>query len=254
MTSAGGPRGRAWGSRTADDELGDLQQYDDLCARIYADADLDPGTRGLAQALAWLQLRDPARHETGESLLGRVGQLLGRDERGCWRHQELFSNDAPRYEPPRTWWTGYGRCEGPRVRPYRARGAPAPAPERGALVCGANGRHRVPEHDLVTGRITRVHWYCRRHAEHAERVEAQIARAGDPPPPVPNTGGRLARYFNAEGLVKVYAWARPGWKPPFYGICADDWVLDGTAVFIPKRPRLAVVGTEGLVDRGGESG
>jgi hypothetical protein len=240
-------------SRSPEQELGDLQEYDDLCARIYADADLDPGTRELAQAMAWLQLRDPARHGPEESFLSRVGRLLGRDQLGRWRHRELFSKDAPRYEPPRPMWSSYRACEGPRVRPYRRRGDPPPPPSPGPLVCGANGQVRVPERDLVTGQITRVHWFCSRHAEHADRVQAQIARAGEPPPPLPNAGGRLPRYFKPEGLIKVYEWARPGWKPPFHGICADDWVLDGTPVLIPKRPRLALVGTE-AIDRGRASG
>jgi hypothetical protein len=227
---------------TPEQESGDLQHFDDLVARVYDDKDLDPGTRELAHALAWLQLRDPARHDTSDSIVRRVGYLLGRDRVGRWRHQQLFADDAPRYEKPRA--MHHGQCLGPRVHPYRPRGAPRPPAQPGPLVCGDRGQISVPERSLVTGQILQVHWFCRRHADHAKHVRARVAQAGDPPPPVPNTGGRLPRYFIPDAFERIYATMRPGWQPPIYGLCADDWPREGTPILVPKRPRLSLVVTD----------
>ncbi|HEX6359502.1 hypothetical protein [Actinophytocola sp.] len=233
-------------THTPGQEFGNLQQYDDLCARLYTDPDLEPGTRELALAMAWAQLRDPTRHTTNDSLMRRVGFLLGRDRMGRWRHSQLFADDAPRYEPPRA--VHSGSCVGPRVRPYRARGAPPPPAPTGPLVCGDRAQISVRERSPVTGQIVKVHWYCRRHAKHADTVREHLARAGEPPPPLPNKGGRLPRYFTPKGLAKIYASVRPGWEPPIYGLCADDWPSDGLPVLVPKRPRLSLVVMEASDD------
>jgi hypothetical protein len=224
----------------AEKEFGDLQAYDDLCARVYTDSEIPHGTRELAVATAWLNCRDPARHTTSESTSRRLAHLLGRDRTGHAPYRTLFAADAPRYERPRQWWGHEGSCEGPRVRAYRPRGgAPVTQTAPGPLVCGDRARIMVEEWNMVTGRIERLHWFCRRHAEHADRVRAQVS-VGNPPLPVPNTGGFLPRYFRPEALVKIYARCRPGWNPPVYGLCRDDWPT-AEPMLVPKRPRLALV-------------
>ncbi|MGW4528895.1 hypothetical protein [Amycolatopsis sp. NPDC004378] len=232
--------------RDAARELADLQAHDDLVARIYADR-LPGEVRELALALAWVGLRDPARHDPdGESRLTRAARLLGRDEIGRWRHKLGFAADAPRYEPEHHLRSGMS-CQGPRVRPYRPRGgAPAAAASTSpttALVCGSHATISVEERDLATGHVVALHAFCRRHREDADRVRRQLAARGEPlNPPIPNTGGWLPRYFTAKPLERLYRWARTGWTPPDAGLCRDDWPT-GDVRFLPRRQRLALVVT-----------
>ncbi len=243
----------------AEDELGDLQAYDDMVARLYSDAEMPVETREFALALTWLNLRDPDRHTTKEKTTRRLRRLLGRTKAGESRFRQAIAADAPRYEKPREWWVGNGSCEGPRMRPYRPRrrepptesihtevmylgpGAPPQElPEPGPLVCGNRAQISVAEHDMTTGQISIVHRFCTRHKEQADRVREQLAAGGEPPPPIPNAGGFLPRYFLEPALIKLYGECRPGWKPPIYGVCRDDWPT-ATATLEPKRPRLALV-------------
>lgn len=243
----------------AEDELGDLQAYDDLAARLYGDVEMPPGTRELALALGWLNLRDPARLTTSETNTRRLRRLLGRANAGESRFTKLIAEDAPRYEKPRSWWAGNGSCEGPRMRPYRPRrpgpptgtvdtaiillgSSPQPPPpsDPEPLVCGVKGQIQIAERDMATGQIGIVHWFCRRHKEHADRVRRQLAARGDPPVPIPNIGGFLPRYFLEPALITLYTKCRPGWQPPIYGLCRDDWPT-ATPTLKPKRPRLALV-------------
>lgn len=228
-------------------DLADLMAYDDMCARIYADKRMPPGTRELALALAWADARDPDRHDKAKGgNLRRVSRILGRTRTGQWRYKLLIAEDAPRYEPPdRDGWRT-GSCEGPRLRPYQPRGMTdygkamhAQKAEGKPLVCGTDANIAVVERDLVTG-WQRTHWFCRRHVDQAERVKEQLARAGDPPPPIPNTGGLLPCYFMPEALERLYRATDPHWQPPYYGICADDWPLPDLQV-VPRRPRLSLV-------------
>lgn len=119
-------------------------------------------------------------------------------------------------------------------------------PERDNSVCGAHGTIEVTERDMVTGWET-SRWFCSRHKNRAREVRAQLAARGEPPEPVPNTGGLLPRYFAADWAV-IYArhcersWTPRmlGWEPPYHGVDADEWPTPGKTL-IPRRPRLAVV-------------
>jgi hypothetical protein len=247
----------------------------DLTARIYADRDFSPGGREVALALAW-----SLRQGTGRDGHWRQARdLLGHDGvYRSWRIWEATAEDLPYYDPGP--WLGGGICEGPRLRPYK----PKPAPERpygGCLhshhphlgdcwftvihgsaeayayergprdqsVCGAHGTIEITEHDPVTGWET-GHWFCSRHKERAREVKAQLRAAlPEPPPPIPNRGGVLPRYFVTD-WEKLYGTAaekahsrRAGmgyWKPPYHGVCRDDWPVPGKTL-VPRRPRLAVV-------------
>ncbi|TKG61533.1 hypothetical protein [Prauserella endophytica] len=228
----------------AGNELADVQAFDDLVARIYADQ-LPAATRELALALAWVCTRDPDRHkpDAGPSL-HRAATLLGRDENGRWRHKQALAEDAPRYEIPRHFRVP-GTCVGPRLRPYRARtAAAAPTPRERSdrdLVCGATARLNVTEHDMHTGQVSEVYWFCRRHAEHADRVRNQIDDRGTPPTALPNVGGYLGRYFNHVGLIHAYTSVLPTWTTPAAGLCRDDWPHPADVTRSPRRPRLALV-------------
>jgi hypothetical protein len=228
------------GPPSAAEEMADLQAYDDLAARVYGAGDVDAGTRELALALAWLQLRDPERETTTNSVMRRVCKLLGKDAVGRWRALELFAADAPRYEMPSAFRAWSGPCAGPRLRAYRPRRGAPPA-DGGPRVCGTTGSIRVREWDLESGHVVNVHFYCRRHEAEAKRVEGQIAAGGKPPArPWPNTGGRLARYFDRAALVEVYRRTRPGWEPPAEGLCVDDWPAGKARVVRSRGRRLAV--------------
>ena len=259
--------------------------HDELQAAIWNDErGLPPSTREVALAMGWVLYRECAKGEPFP--WKRLRELLGHDGRVTrgghgWRLHDLIAGDAPRYEPGNR---HYGAaCEGPRVRPYKPRrpagngclvadhhphlgecrftvieyahldgtlrpypGPEHATPERDDRVCGAHGTIRVTERDMVTGWET-DHWFCSRHKDRAREVKAQLAARGEPPEPIPNTGGLLPRYFAADWAV-IYArhcersWTvwMLGWEPPYCGVDADEWPVPGKTM-IPKRPRLAVV-------------
>lgn len=251
---------------------------------------MPPGTREVALAMAWVLYREPQHPPGKgywlrvRELLGHDGRVT-RGGHG-WRLHDLIAGDAPRYEPGRRYAMG-GSCEGPRVRPYRPRQPadagrcivsrhhphlgdcqftqiswmhldstirPYPGPEhatpdRDDRVCGAHGTIQVTERDMVTGWET-ARWFCSRHRDRAREVKAQIAARGEPPEPIPNCGGLLPRYFDADWAV-IYAryceksWTVrmvTGWTVPYHGVDADQWPVPGRTP-VPRRPRLSLVTT-----------
>jgi hypothetical protein len=263
---------------TVPDELARLKGYDDLVSRIYGDTDFSPGGRETALAIAWV-LYHPADSDTETNPWRRATALLGPGTGFARTHRivEAAAEDLPWYDSRLQHWNQMsGECEGPRVRPYQPRRAPQPATARVTLthlnraarphpgseqaanvaspvehdrVCGAHATICVTEYDHVTGWET-PHWFCSRHKQRAREVEAQLrAAVPSPPPPIPNRGGVLPRYF-AGDWVKMYAWVAEkaqlpsvsvyGWKPPYYGVCRDDWPVPGKTP-IPRRPRLSLV-------------
>jgi hypothetical protein len=265
-------------------ETDPLAAWDDLTARIYNDKDFSPGGREVALVLAWVMFRD----ESGDGHWKRAREILGVSPPPYpkWRLWEATAEDLPRYDPDTQFGVG-GKCEGPRMRPYKPRrladpdrcivsrhhphvgdcrytqvwfaheddsvtDQPGPGhavqpPDRDDRVCGAHGTIPVTEYDPVTGWESR-HWFCARHKDRAREVKAQLQGAlPEPPPPVPNRGGVLPRYFS-ENWPERYATAAKnatghgsrGWEPPYHGVCRDDWPVPGKTT-VPKRPRLAVV-------------
>lgn len=251
--------------------------HDELQAAIWNDErGLPPGTREVALAVGWVLHREP---EHREKLWKRVRRLTGQTTTGRWRLPELIAGDAPRYDHGR-WCGGSAICEGPRLRPYKPRRVAEPGrcwvsdhhphlgecqyttisyahldgtlrpypgpehatPERDERVCGAHATIEVVERDMLTGWET-ARWFCRRHLDRAREVKAQLAARGEPPEPVPNSGGLLPRYF-AGDWAKIYGQhcekAFRAWSPPYYGVDADEWPVPGKTL-IPKRPRLAIV-------------
>lgn len=268
-----------------------LLPYEEFVARMYTTKRL-PGTREVALALAWLVERDPARPR-GADVWRRLVEICGPrrgNPRLGDRARDLVAADAPRYE---RLWRRTGACEGPRIRPYKQRRArrdpnaclfdhhphigdcqftkvyvtegytpPPPNARDLGQECGAHATICVTEADMVTGWEI-DHWFCRRHSGRAEEVRQQIAERGDAPPPVPNRGGRLPLWFDAD-WEQIYRWgcsdagvqvwgnrnSPRGWEPPYHGLRCDQWPKpDGP---IPKRPRLRVLADE-PADEDGET-
>jgi hypothetical protein len=250
-----------------------LEAWDDLTARIYADTDFSPGGREVALALGWVIHRDP-----GKGGWRKAAEILGADRvyRDRPRIWQALAEDIPFYDPGNYHYYG-GSCEGPRLRAYKPRRDASSdrclvsdhhphlgdcrypvvhgdlssflGIERDQSVCGAHATVSVTEYDPVTG-WERLRWFCSRHKERAREVQAQLRAAlPNPPPPIPNRGGVLPRYFKTDWEA-TYAMAvkqgshLPGvpymWEPPYYGVCRDDWPVPGKTA-IPRKPRLTVV-------------
>lgn len=215
-----------------------VKRSDDRAARIWADERLraSPGTRELVLAMEHvLTRRAPAN---GKQLRATLREMLGRDQIGRNRARELTAADAPRYEPNRDRYWIDRLCMAPRVRPrpYNASGRIP------STTCDAIATLNAVEVDPVTGwEIDR--WYCTRHRDHYERVLAQIATDAatrDKVEPIPNRGGLLPCYFGADWET-LYAKVSPHWKPPVYGVCADDWPVPGAPASRIVKPRLRLI-------------
>lgn len=261
------------------DNLSRLHSYDDLTTRIWRDKRCTPGTRELLLAIAWILGRDPnydtlPNRERGSYLWRQLRVMLGPDERRRRqpRYKTLLADDAPRYVPPNTWPDQAG-CEAPRLRPYRPRStgngivsptclikhphlgecrltvihseASAVAVPKPALepsdTCDAAPKldFHLIERNPLTGHYI-DHWFCGRHRDHYERVKAQLSSAPEAPEPVPNRGGLLPCYFKAD-WERMYADVDPYWKPPVYGIAADDWPGAVSGGVTPRHPRLRLI-------------
>lgn len=225
--------------------------FHDLTGRIYADRQMTSTTREVALAMAWLtNSGDSAENDPWrDAFWVRLTDLLGPGDYRGPRAVVLLAEDAPRYVPPRQVQMNRGACVGPRIRPIRryvppsdcavyvtpGYTAPSPPDEK---FCGANATIKVVEHDPRTG-WQHAHWFCRRHADLAEEVRARLVGNAPPASPVPNTGGLLPCYFDADWAT-VYARNRPGWQAPYHGLRADEWPIPQSH-HIPRPPRLAIV-------------
>lgn len=260
-----------------EEQQGPKKTFPELVAAIYEDERVGHEARELLLAVAYAV--DLAKREEGVSPLRVARRKLGVERGRQARYDRLVAADAPRYKPPRDaadWQPSAApKCEGPRLRPYwprpytprtkpapdlveptRIRPLPPPVvyvmpgyvPPRDWRtedgVCGANSHHRVLEKDPRTGWVT-AHWFCKRHKEHADRVAEQVQEQNErAPEPIPNTGGLLPCYFNADWET-VYRDFRPRWTVPSYGLCADDWP---TPDQVPERRhgRLRAINTLNL--------
>ncbi len=226
--------------------------FHDLAGRLYADHRLSLGTREIALAMAWLTCDGAENDPRRDVFWHRLADMLGPGDYRGPRIGPLIAEDAPRYEPPRQVRLNRGSCVGPRVRAYQRRDQPSSAsdcivyttpghaapPPTDKRVCGADATIKIIEHDPLTG-WQHAHWFCRRHAGRAEEVRIQLTAIGPPPQPIPNTGGLLPCYFEADWTA-VYSRHRPAWRPPYHGIRADEWPTPDLR-HIPRPPRLAVV-------------
>lgn len=233
--------------------------WDDLGARIFSDRRMSPSTRELANVMAWVLLRDPAYRQArgrtdgvacGAAYWRRVHAIVGgvagrtqaRDMEyriqvanglvpvrtvptpggAEWsRHRLMLAGDAPRYQPPSG---GARTCVATMIRR--------------SGICGQQGVADAVEYDLESGWVLRQFWYCRKHQPICEQMRAQLDQQKRPEP-IPNVGGTLPCYFDADWPT-LYAWARPRWKVPYYGVCADRWPVPGQDS-LPRPPKLMVL-------------
>lgn len=243
------------------------ESFASLAHQIYQDDRADAASRRLLLAFAYVvTARD---FETPKEMWSQIRKALGRDDRHRYTDpvRMLIEHDRPRYVPPDERPGGYDPskriCVGPRLRPYKERPYKADQmslPARVAQqtreaedfrntdnVCGAPGKHRVLEKLPGTGWY-QWHWYCPRHQGEARRVAEQVkAQNAAAPEPIPNAGGLLPCYFDADWvrLYRHYTW--PEWEPPVYGVRADDWPIPGKQP-VPQRARLRLVSGDGSED------
>lgn len=167
---------------------------------------------------------------------------------------EHIRDDAPRYEIPPEF--KIGTCAAPRKRARKPL-PPPPAtnltadpiskrphpPQPDPWICATPTRHMtVMIRDPHTGQVSFAA-YCKRHTtegkQHQQHAKEQNKHA---PTPIPNRGGILPSYFTCD-WESVYTHHVTGWKPPTYGICADDWPTHPHPTHEPElqRPRLVLV-------------
>lgn len=237
------------------------KDFAELASRIYQDQRADAKSRQLLLALAYVTTMQP-EPGTAKEFWRAVRKALGHDDRHRYTDalSDLIEHDRPRYVPPDERPGGYDpskrRCVGPRIRPYKERPYKAEQmtlPERVAQekrdsedfrntdnVCGAPGKHRVLEKAVGTGWYT-WHWFCQRHRGEARRIAEQVEEQNTAAPePIPNAGGLMPCYFDANWvrLYRHYTW--DSWEPPVYGVRADDWPIPGKQP-VPQRARLRLV-------------
>jgi hypothetical protein len=212
-----------------------MLRYDQLAARVYSERRMPTGTRDLILALGWVTLRDPRRHDPTITTWTRTREVLNADNKRMW---QLVADDAPRYEPD--WNAGPHGCQAPMVRVDQ--------------LCGKPTSLGFAEFDPTTGWLT--HWAfcsrprCREYARPIlERSDGSKSRA---PEAIPNTGGLLplffswnweARYFKAAELIHTIY----GWKPPSYGLSADEWPTVPGNEPVLAFPKLRLIASEGEI-------
>ncbi|MHA4819464.1 hypothetical protein ACXZ65_34505 [Streptomyces aculeolatus] len=239
------------------------QDFYEFAKRVYADDRAGADARSLLLALAFAVRAEPG---DGKAQWALVRQALGTPPVHLVSRRSLtalIEDDVPRYTPPEHLPGGYDptrrTCQGPRLRPYRTRMDPSRFSARQIAaqarrdeedwrntegVCGERGQISVLEKQPGTGwHIT--HYFCNRHQAEARRVREQVREQNQrAPAPIPNQGGLLPSYFDADWL-DVYRRCRgPQWEPPVYGICADDWPVPGREA-VPMKARLRIASVDG---------
>ncbi len=217
------------------DDRDGMLRYDQLATRIYGERRMPSGTRDLILALGWVTLRDPSRHDPTVLTWQRTREVLNADNKRMW---ELITEDAPRYE--HDWHADPKGCQAPMVRVDR--------------LCGRNTMHGFCEFDPHTG-WSRYWGFCDRPRcrEYAKPIwERAQHSATKRPDPIPNTGGMLPLFFswNWEAKYRKACEAMPSllnWKPPSYGLSADEWPeIPGQEK--PKAfPKLRLIASDGEI-------
>ncbi|MEU5043242.1 hypothetical protein [Streptomyces griseorubiginosus] len=229
------------------DDRDGLVRYDQLAARVYGERRMPSGTRDLILALGWVTLRDPRRHDPAFTVWERTRDVLNADNKRMW---QLIAEDAPRYDAFITEADTPHGCQAPMVRVDR--------------LCGRSTLIGFSEFDPVTGWSR--HWgFCSRPRcrEYGRPIEERARHSFTVrPEPIPNVGGMLPLFF-AWDWERRYLKASElgvtpriiGWKPPSYGLSADEWpevpgqekpkafpklriIASGGEVVVPPAPKL----------------
>lgn len=232
----------------------------DYAKRIYADERADSEARELLLAIAYAVTT--ATPEDGHEQWALVRQCLGRGRARRSRKDQLIERDIPRYispeYQPNDWDNLLRICQAPRLRPFKSR------PWNGATPAQLADQRRKDEEnfrnvrgicgngasDCVTEKLPgtgwhKLHYFCTGHRDQLVRVKAQVAEGNKlAPEPIPNAGGLLPSYFDADWL-KCYRYHRgQNWQPPVYGVRADDWPIPGKDP-VPMRARLRLAALDG---------
>ncbi|MGY0065186.1 hypothetical protein ACWY4P_53700 (plasmid) [Streptomyces sp. LZ34] len=221
------------------DDRAAMLRYDELAQRVYSERRMPSGTRDLILALGWVILRDPRRHDPAVGTWARAREVMNADNRTMW---QLIAEDAPRYE--HDWHAGPEGCQAPMVRVDR--------------LCGRNTVHGFVESDPVTGR--RRNWnFCNRPRcrVYAQTVYARAKGSHErAPEPIPNKGGLLPLFFawDWETKYRKAVEVLPGlssslcnWKPPTYGLSADEWPTVPGDEPVKAFPKLRLVASNGEI-------
>lgn len=234
------------------DEHNAILRYDQLVTRVYGERRMPQGTRDLILALGWVTLRDPRRHDPTITTWARTREVMNADNKTMWT---LIGEDAPQYDAWRTEADGPHGCQAPMVRVDR--------------LCGRSTMIGFAEADPVTGWLT--HWgFCSRPRcrEYGRPIEARAHHSFTVrPEPIPNVGGMLPLFFawDWERRYQKAAETRVlprliGWKPPSYGLSADEWPEVAGQERPQAFPKLRLIASDGevvartgpsLVDAGG---
>lgn len=236
-------------------------EFYEYAQRIYSDDRADGEARALLLALAYAVTT--AHRDDGAGQWALVEQALGKGRGGRERMSKLIRDDAPRYVPPQSqpnnWDAMLRICSAPRLRPYRSRPWSGPTAlhladqaKRDAEdfrntkgICGATASEYAVEKLPGTG-WHRLHYFCTAHQDHLARVREQVAPQNElAPAPIPNAGGLLPSYFTADWEAVYRQYRGEYWKPPVYGVSADDWPIPGREPVAPRaRLRLAALDGE----------
>ena len=236
---------------------GDGGEFYEYAQRIYSDDRAGSKARELLLAFAYAVTTAPP--DDGDTQWALLGEALGQNS----RVEELIHEDVPRYVSPMHKPSGYDNllriCSAPRLRPYKSHSWPGSLLEevesqekRDAddfrnrfKICGAKAADYAIELMPGTG-WHKIHYFCPAHRGNLAQVREQIAEQNEAAPkPIPNAGGLLPSYFDAD-WEKVYRhYANPRWEPPVYGLRADDWPIPGREPVAPRaRLRLAALDGE----------
>lgn len=239
---------------------GDGKAFYEYATRIYADDRADAQTRELLLAVAYAVVT--CQPDDGHAQWELVRQALGVRKRGAYGLDRLIEHDVPRYVSPEYLpggWDNMKRlCMAPRLRLFRSRPWKGATPDQIAAqarkddedfrnvekICGNTAQDYVVEKLPGTG-WHKLHYFCPAHRDHLLRVRAQVAGGNKlAPAPIPNAGGLLPSYFDADWLTMYRRRRGEQWEPPVYGIRADDWPIPGKEI-VPLRARLRLAAVDG---------
>lgn len=235
-------------------------EFYEYAQRIYSDDRADSDARALLMAFAYAIVTAPP--EDGKAQWVLIKEALGQG-RVRPRLAELMRKDTPRYVSPMYEPASYdnlrGVCSAPRLRPFRSRpwsGANAQDIAEQAkrdeedfrntrMICGAQTSEYVIERLPDTG-WHKLHYFCTAHRDYLDRIRAQVAGFNKvAPQPIPNAGGLLPSYFDADWVEAYRFYRGEQWESPVYGVCADDWPIPGREPVAPRaRLRLAALDGE----------
>lgn len=239
-------------------------EFYEYAQQIYSDGRADSDTRALLLAFAYAVVTVPGDGPTQWRLIKEaLGQGHARP-----RLAELMRKDTPRYVSPMHTPASLnnlrGVCSAPRLRPFRSRPWPGANAQDIAdqakrdeadirntrMICGAQTTDYVIEKLPDTG-WHKLHYRCAAHRDGLERIRAQVAGFNKvAPEPIPNAGGLLPSYFEADWVEAYRHYRGADWEPPVYGVCADDWPIPGREPVAP-RARLRLAALDGELLGGG---